>query len=194
MQGRDSVRDVIAFPKNSNGEDPMVQSPGPVDHKQLEDYHLKVVSRDSNPKQPEERLEHLVNMIAGKTEGLQSKDGSGCNTTTAVMVDDDEDKVKSGMISLLKSLEWNDSIAGFYGAVGESILIALRLEKATPEEVKRNATMWGLSVEQLEELVRLHQSSVAEKLDKAREDMNAKENGERPSDPGNLSDAVQPPR
>jgi hypothetical protein len=43
MQGRDSVRDVIAFPKNSNGEDLMVQSPSLITQKQLQDYHLKVV-------------------------------------------------------------------------------------------------------------------------------------------------------
>ena len=44
MQGRDTVRDVIAFPKNSNGEDPMVESPGSMHQKQLEAYHLSIVS------------------------------------------------------------------------------------------------------------------------------------------------------
>ena len=46
MQDRDTVRDVIAFPKNSNGEDPMVESPGPIHWKELEAYHLQVVPRD----------------------------------------------------------------------------------------------------------------------------------------------------
>ena len=46
MQGRDSVRDVIAFPKNSNGEDPMVESPSPINQKQLQNYHLKVSHKD----------------------------------------------------------------------------------------------------------------------------------------------------
>lgn len=41
MQGRDSVRDVIAFPKDKNGRDPMVKSPNKITDKQLEQYHLQ---------------------------------------------------------------------------------------------------------------------------------------------------------
>jgi aspartyl-tRNA synthetase len=42
MQGRETVRDVIAFPKNNNAEDPMVRSPSLMQRKQLMDYHIKV--------------------------------------------------------------------------------------------------------------------------------------------------------
>jgi len=41
MQGRNSVRDVIAFPKDKNGRDLMVQSPNQITDKQLEQYHLQ---------------------------------------------------------------------------------------------------------------------------------------------------------
>ncbi|KAI9834635.1 MAG: hypothetical protein M1826_000037 [Phylliscum demangeonii] len=41
MLGLDSVRDVIAFPKNGRGEDPLVKSPGPVSREAWETYHLK---------------------------------------------------------------------------------------------------------------------------------------------------------
>jgi len=40
MQGKDSVRDVIAFPKDKNGRDLMVKSPNKITDKQLEQYHL----------------------------------------------------------------------------------------------------------------------------------------------------------
>lgn len=42
MLGRDSVRDVIAFPKSGRGEDLLVKSPTAMTEEQLETYHLQV--------------------------------------------------------------------------------------------------------------------------------------------------------
>ncbi|KAK8165045.1 aspartyl-tRNA synthetase [Phyllosticta citrichinensis] len=42
MLGRDSVRDVIAFPKSGKGEDMLVKSPNKVTKEQLETYHLQL--------------------------------------------------------------------------------------------------------------------------------------------------------
>ena len=41
LMDTDSVRDVIAFPKNGKGHDLLTGSPGPVGVHQLELYHLK---------------------------------------------------------------------------------------------------------------------------------------------------------
>ena len=42
MLGKESVRDVIAFPKTGKGEDPMVKSPNRITTQQLELYHLQL--------------------------------------------------------------------------------------------------------------------------------------------------------
>jgi len=42
MAGRNSIRDVIAFPKVQNASDLMIEAPDAVDPKQLEELHLKV--------------------------------------------------------------------------------------------------------------------------------------------------------
>ncbi|KAJ9643904.1 aspartate--tRNA ligase msd1 [Coniosporium apollinis] len=42
MLGRDSVRDVIAFPKSGKGEDLLVKSPTVLTEEQLETYHLRL--------------------------------------------------------------------------------------------------------------------------------------------------------
>jgi aspartyl-tRNA synthetase len=42
LAGADSLRDVIAFPKNQSGVEPMVQSPDWVDPEQLEDLYLRL--------------------------------------------------------------------------------------------------------------------------------------------------------
>jgi aspartyl-tRNA synthetase len=43
MCGKESVRDVIAFPKSGRGEDLLVKSPNRVTEEQLATYHLKLV-------------------------------------------------------------------------------------------------------------------------------------------------------
>ncbi len=40
--GLDSIRDCIAFPKNTSGRDTMMDAPAPIDQKQLDELHLKV--------------------------------------------------------------------------------------------------------------------------------------------------------
>jgi len=42
MAGLDSIRDCIAFPKNNSGRDVMLDAPGEIDQKQLEELHLKI--------------------------------------------------------------------------------------------------------------------------------------------------------
>lgn len=42
MLGKESVRDVIAFPKSGRGEDMLVKSPNPVTREQLATYHLQL--------------------------------------------------------------------------------------------------------------------------------------------------------
>lgn len=42
--GRESVRDVIAFPKDNRGEDPLVKSPSMMTESQQATYHLKVTT------------------------------------------------------------------------------------------------------------------------------------------------------
>ena len=43
MLGVESVRDVIAFPKNGKGEDLLVKSPSRMTQEQQQTYHLAVV-------------------------------------------------------------------------------------------------------------------------------------------------------
>jgi aspartyl-tRNA synthetase len=45
MAGEATIRDVIAFPKNTLGQCPMDDSPSVVDPRQLEDLHIKVVEK-----------------------------------------------------------------------------------------------------------------------------------------------------
>ena len=40
--GLDSIRDCIAFPKNNSGRDVMLDAPGYLDQKQLDELNLKV--------------------------------------------------------------------------------------------------------------------------------------------------------
>lgn len=42
----DSIRDVIAFPKNASARDPLTQAPTPVTDKMLSDLHLDIVTKD----------------------------------------------------------------------------------------------------------------------------------------------------
>jgi aspartyl-tRNA synthetase len=43
LAGTDNMRDVIAFPKTASAADLMIDAPGEVDPKQLEELHLRVV-------------------------------------------------------------------------------------------------------------------------------------------------------
>lgn len=42
MLGKESIRDVIAFPKTGNGDDPLVKSPATITDEQLKTYHLRL--------------------------------------------------------------------------------------------------------------------------------------------------------
>ncbi|NLZ75938.1 MAG: aspartate--tRNA ligase [Erysipelotrichia bacterium] len=44
LTGSESLRDVIAFPKNANAKCPMSDAPTPVDEKQLQELHIKIVN------------------------------------------------------------------------------------------------------------------------------------------------------
>ena len=46
LAGVDTIREVIAFPKNTLGASPMDDCPSPVDEKQLRDLHLMVVEEE----------------------------------------------------------------------------------------------------------------------------------------------------
>ncbi|MBR0474534.1 MAG: aspartate--tRNA ligase [Erysipelotrichaceae bacterium] len=43
LTGSESLRDVIAFPKNASAKDPMSDAPTEVDQKQLDELHIKIV-------------------------------------------------------------------------------------------------------------------------------------------------------
>ena len=42
MAGLDSIRDCIAFPKNNSGRDVMLDAPGTLDDKQLEELQIRL--------------------------------------------------------------------------------------------------------------------------------------------------------
>jgi aspartyl-tRNA synthetase len=44
LAGRDSIRDVIAFPKTASGSDPLTGAPAPVDDEQLRELGVKVIA------------------------------------------------------------------------------------------------------------------------------------------------------
>ena len=43
LAGRDSIRDVIAFPKTASGSDPLTGAPAPVDERQLRELGLRML-------------------------------------------------------------------------------------------------------------------------------------------------------
>ena len=45
MAGESTIREVIAFPKNTLGQCPMDDSPSAVDEKQLADLHIRIVEK-----------------------------------------------------------------------------------------------------------------------------------------------------
>jgi aspartyl-tRNA synthetase len=46
LAGRNSIRDIIAFPKTQKGQDLMAESPSPVTPRQLRDLRIAVVEPD----------------------------------------------------------------------------------------------------------------------------------------------------
>ena len=42
VAGEDSIREVIAFPKNNSGRDVMIDAPSVIDDKQLEELHIRL--------------------------------------------------------------------------------------------------------------------------------------------------------
>ena len=42
MNGDNSIRDYIAFPKNNSGRDVMIDSPSPIDNDQLDELNIKL--------------------------------------------------------------------------------------------------------------------------------------------------------
>ena len=44
--GLDSIRDCIAFPKNNSGRDVMIDAPATVAQEQLDELHLKIVTKE----------------------------------------------------------------------------------------------------------------------------------------------------
>lgn len=46
LTGSDSIRDVIAFPKNASARDPLTMAPTPVGDKILEELHIEIVKKD----------------------------------------------------------------------------------------------------------------------------------------------------
>jgi aspartyl-tRNA synthetase len=49
LGGSESIRDFIAFPKNNNGRDVMIDAPSSVDNKQLDELQLKLDLKQPNP-------------------------------------------------------------------------------------------------------------------------------------------------
>ncbi|MDE7080725.1 MAG: aspartate--tRNA ligase [Muribaculaceae bacterium] len=50
LAGLDTIRDVIAFPKNNSGRDVMNESPSPIDDAQLDELRLRLVPADGEEK------------------------------------------------------------------------------------------------------------------------------------------------
>jgi aspartyl-tRNA synthetase len=46
ITGTENIRDVVAFPKTQSHQDPMLGAPSPVDPRQLEELHIRVVPKE----------------------------------------------------------------------------------------------------------------------------------------------------
>ena len=46
LEDEENIRDVVAFPKNGNGVDLMMDSPSTVDREQLGEAHLAIIEDD----------------------------------------------------------------------------------------------------------------------------------------------------
>ncbi|TAQ89697.1 hypothetical protein B7494_g1986 [Chlorociboria aeruginascens] len=62
MLGRESVRDVIAFPKSSKGEDMMVKSPSVMSKDYLEQYHIKLRPTENGTTNGYEETSSSINL------------------------------------------------------------------------------------------------------------------------------------
>jgi aspartyl-tRNA synthetase len=49
IQGEETIRDVIAFPKNANSYDMMLDAPAPVSPKQIDELHIRLDIKEENP-------------------------------------------------------------------------------------------------------------------------------------------------
>jgi aspartyl-tRNA synthetase len=52
MAGEDSIREVIAFPKNNKGADLMAHSPCQIDFKQLREVYVQSTWKDPKAEKP----------------------------------------------------------------------------------------------------------------------------------------------
>jgi aspartyl-tRNA synthetase len=52
LAGRESIRDVMAFPKTATGADPMTGAPAPVDEEQLRELGLRLIPADPSSGEP----------------------------------------------------------------------------------------------------------------------------------------------
>ena len=50
LAGRESIRDVIAFPKTQKGQDLMTDSPGTATERQFRDLHVRSVLPEDSPR------------------------------------------------------------------------------------------------------------------------------------------------
>ena len=44
--GQETIRDFIAFPKNNNGRDVMIDSPSPISKEQLEELNIDIIKKE----------------------------------------------------------------------------------------------------------------------------------------------------
>ena len=48
LEGEDSIRDFIAFPKNNSGSDPMIGTPSDLSDDQLKELHIKKINYEKS--------------------------------------------------------------------------------------------------------------------------------------------------
>ena len=48
LAGEDSIREIIPFPMNKNAQDVMMDAPGFVTQKQLDELHISVMAKEEN--------------------------------------------------------------------------------------------------------------------------------------------------
>jgi hypothetical protein len=172
MCGVDSVRDVIAFPKTSNGEDALVSSPSLMTKSQLQDYHLNVLLPSiptpsaCSPAMKAAIKESSASPLVGEQklalEQLHSMLSSTKSAGSAAVMVGSQNAFQQ---EVLAAIDIPTTFSDFDHYVGEKILVNLGLINATPAEVKQKATMWGLPVEELQQVVEKHQSQALERAE-----------------------------